>query len=121
MGHITVARLAYAHPGGELLFSDVSFQVSPRQHVSLVGFNGVGKTTLLRILAGELTADEGEVSLGGRAAYMPQDVGVGDDARTVRELLLALSPRALRRAGERVLAHERELAAGDDAAGVQLG
>ena len=36
MGHITVTRLAYAHPGGELLFSDVSFHVSPGQHVGLV-------------------------------------------------------------------------------------
>jgi ATPase subunit of ABC transporter with duplicated ATPase domains len=101
MGHITIARLAYAHPGGELLFSDVSFQVSPGRHVGLIGFNGVGKTTLLRILAGELSPDEGEASFGGKAAYMPQDVGLADDTRTVRQLLLSLSPRALRLAGER--------------------
>ncbi len=121
MGHVTVARLAYAHPGGELLFSDVSFHVSPGQHVGLVGFNGVGKTTLLRILAGELDPDEGEASVGGMASYMPQDVGLADDERTVRELLLSLSPRALRRAGEQVLACERELAAGDATAGMKLG
>jgi ATPase subunit of ABC transporter with duplicated ATPase domains len=121
MGHITLTRLAYAHPGGELLFSDVSFQVSPGQHAGLVGFNGVGKTTLLRILAGELTPDEGEVSIGGRAAYMPQDVGLADDSRTVRELVLSLAPRALRLAGERVLAAEADLAAGDDSAGMTLG
>lgn len=121
MGHITVARLAYAHPGGELLFSDVSFQVSPGQHAGLVGFNGVGKTTLLRILAGELTPDEGEGSMGGAAAYMPQDVGLADDAGTVHELLLSLAPTALRRAGEQVLTAEVELAAGDDAAGIRLG
>jgi ATPase subunit of ABC transporter with duplicated ATPase domains len=113
--------LAYAHPGGELLFSDVSFQVSPGQHVGLVGFNGVGKTTLLRILAGELDPDEGEVSVGGGLAYMPQDVGLADEGGTVRELLLSLSPRTVRLAGERVLACEAELAAGDDAAGMRLG
>ena len=121
MGHVVVARLAYAHPGGELLFSDVSFQVSSGQHVGLVGFNGVGKTTLLRILAGELTPDEGDVSVGGIASYMPQDVGLGDDAGTVRELLLSLSPRTVRLAGERVLACEAELAGGDLAAGMKLG
>jgi ATPase subunit of ABC transporter with duplicated ATPase domains len=121
VGHITVARLAYAHPGGELLFSDVSFQVSPGQHVGLVGFNGVGKSTLLRILAGELTPDEGEVGVGGVAAYMPQNVGAGDGDRTVRELLLYLSPRAVRLAGERILICEADLAAGDDAAGMKLG
>jgi ATPase subunit of ABC transporter with duplicated ATPase domains len=121
VAHIAVANLAYAHPGGDLLFSDVSFRVSPGQHVGLVGFNGVGKTTLLRILAGELRPDDGEVAVGGRVGYMPQDVGVADDLRTVRELLLSLAPRALQRAGELVLACEAELAAGDDSAGVRLG
>lgn len=121
MGQINVSRLAYAHPGGELLFSEVSFHVSAGQHAGLVGFNGVGKTTLLRILAGELAPDDGEVSIGGTVAYMAQDVGVADDGRTVRALLLSLSPRAVRLAGERVLASEAELAAGDDAAGMRLG
>jgi ATPase subunit of ABC transporter with duplicated ATPase domains len=121
VGYVTVAGLAYAHPGGELLFSDVSFRVSAGEHAGLVGFNGVGKTTLLRILAGELSPDDGEESVGGGFGYMPQDVGLADDTRTVRELLLSLAPRALRRAGELVLAHEAELASGDDSAGMKLG
>ncbi len=121
MGHVVVSRLAYSHPGGDRLFSDVSFRMSPGDHVGLVGANGVGKTTLLRILAGELSPDEGEVSLGGVIGYMAQDVGAVDDARTVRELLLTLAPLALRRAGEAVLECEVQLAAGDDAAGMRLG
>jgi ATPase subunit of ABC transporter with duplicated ATPase domains len=121
MGHINVGRLAYAHPGGELLFSDVSFQISPGQHVGLVGFNGVGKSTLLRILAGALTPDEGEASVGGITAWMPQDVGVSGDLRTVRQLLLSLAPHALRQAGERVLAYEAQLVDGDGTAGIKLG
>ena len=121
MGHLVVANLAYSHPGGELLFSEVSFRVSAGQHVGLVGANGVGKSTLLRILAGELSPDEGEAAVGGLAGYMPQDVGVGDDERTVRELLLSLAPRGLRLAGQHMLAHEAELAAGDDSAGMKLG
>ncbi len=122
MSHVTVSRLAYAHPGGELLFSEVTFRVSGGSHVGLVGGNGVGKSTVLRILAGGLEPDEGEVALGGpRVGYMSQDVGVSDDARTVRELLLSLAPAAVRRAGEGVLAHEAELAAGDEAAGMKLG
>jgi ATPase subunit of ABC transporter with duplicated ATPase domains len=52
---------------------------------------------------------------------MAQDVGLADDARSIRELLLSLSPLAVRRAGERVLACEAALAAGDDAAGMRLG
>ena len=121
MGHVAVSNLAYAHPGGELLFSEVSFRLAAGAHVGLVGANGVGKSTLLRILSGQLTADEGEAAIGGRVAYMPQDIGVEDDGRTVRELLLSLAPAAVRRAGESVLRHEAELAAGDGAAGMKLG
>jgi ATPase subunit of ABC transporter with duplicated ATPase domains len=121
VSHVVASRLAYAHPGGEHLFSDVSFRVSPGEHVGLVGSNGVGKTTLFRVLAGALAADEGEVSVGGILGYMAQDVGAADDVRTVRELLLSLAPLALRLAGERVLRYEDQLAAGNDAAGIQLG
>jgi ATPase subunit of ABC transporter with duplicated ATPase domains len=121
MAHVAVSGLAYAHPGGDLLFSDVSFRVSPGQHMGLVGRNGVGKSTLLRILAGVLTPDEGEYAVGGSVGYMPQDVGLGDDERTVRELLLSLAPLAIRQAGESMAALEGRLAAGDPAAGVNLG
>ncbi len=121
MSHVAVSHLAYAHPGGELLFSEVTFRVPGGSHVGLVGSNGVGKSTLLRILAGGLEADEGEAALGGRVGYMPQNVGVSDDMRTVRELLLSLAPAAVRRAGESVLAHEAALAAGDETAGMRLG
>jgi ATPase subunit of ABC transporter with duplicated ATPase domains len=121
MGHVVVSRLAYAHPGGELLFSDVSFRVSEGRHVGLVGANGVGKSTLFRVLAGALSADEGDVSIGGIVGYMAQDIGVADEDRTVRELLLSLAPLALRSAGERMLRHEAQLAAGDADAGIKLG
>src|SRR3954454_2898081 len=103
MSHIAASNLCYAHPGGDLLFSDVSFTIAPGEHVGLVGANGVGKTTLLKILAGELPAEEGEASTGGRAAYMPQNVGVTGEQRTVRELLLALAPHTLRAAGTRMI------------------
>ena len=121
MSHVVVSRLAYAHEGGDLLFSDVSFRISPGEHVGLVGSNGVGKSTLVRVLAGALRADEGEVSVGGIVGYMAQDVGGADDSRSVRELLLSLAPLAVRQAGERVLHYEAQLAAGNDAAGMQLG
>jgi ATPase subunit of ABC transporter with duplicated ATPase domains len=121
MAHVTASSLAYAHPGGDLLFDDVSFHVAPRDHVAVVGPNGVGKSTLFRVITGELPADQGEVKVGGRLAYMPQDVGVGDDERSIRELLTALAPHALRSAGERMLRAETALAAGDDEAGMELG
>ncbi|MGH2908522.1 MAG: ATP-binding cassette domain-containing protein [Solirubrobacteraceae bacterium] len=121
MSHIAVSGLAYAHPGGDLLFSGVSFRVAPGSHAGLVGTNGVGKSTLLRILAGELEGAEGEAAHGGRLLLMRQDVGLDIAGQTVRGLLTGLAPHALRHAGERVAESERRLAAGDDAAGLALG
>ena len=120
MSHVVVSNLAYAHPGGDLLFSEVSFRITPGQHVGLVGANGVGKSTLFRVLAGLLPADDGDVDIGS-FAYMAQDVGVGaDSGGTVRELLLEPVPARLRVAGERIVAAERQLAAGADPAGAGM-
>jgi ATPase subunit of ABC transporter with duplicated ATPase domains len=120
VSHVVASNLAYAHPGGEVLFADVSFKLGPGQHVGLVGANGVGKTTLFRVLAGRLPAAEGDVDIGPFAS-MPQDVGVGvHSGGTVRELLLEAAPPRLRDAGERMVVAERELAAGADPAGAGM-
>ena len=119
MSSITVSDLAYAHPGGDVLFDGVSFKLAPGKHAGLVGANGVGKSTLLRIIAGILDPLTGATSVGDRALYMAQDVGTGEG--TVRELLLSVAPARVRDAGLAVLAAERDLAAGDADAGVRLG
>jgi ATPase subunit of ABC transporter with duplicated ATPase domains len=121
VSHVSVSNLAYAHPGGNLLFEGVSFKIAPGSQVGVVGVNGVGKSTLFGVIMGALPADEGDASTGGRVAHMPQDVGVAGDPRTVRELLLGLTAGALRDAGERVNAAEKALAGGDEEAGMALG
>ena len=121
MAHIAVSGLSYAHPGGDELFSEVSFKLSPGRHAGLIGTNGVGKSTLLRILAGVLRSDEGEAAHGGRLLFMPQDVGVADDTQTVRELLLSLAPETLRPVGRRMAALEARMADGDPEARMELG
>jgi ATPase subunit of ABC transporter with duplicated ATPase domains len=120
MPYVICNGLAYAHPGGDLLFRDVSFRVAAGAKVGVVGANGIGKSTLFGVLTGALAAEQGEATVGGRCAYMTQDVGVAGEARTVHELLLALAPGGLRSAGERMAAAERRLAGGDDDAGMDL-
>ena len=47
--------------GGQVLLDDVSISVGPETRLGVVGPNGIGKTTLLRVLAGVLAPDAGEV------------------------------------------------------------
>ena len=122
MAHVAVSDLAYAHPGGSLLFEGVSFKLAPGSKVGLVGVNGVGKSTLFGVLTGRLDADEGAATVGGTLAHMAQDVGGAGDERTVRALLLAqVATGALQNAGERLAAAEAALAQGDMEAGMALG
>src|SRR6266513_481958 len=62
--------------GKKNLFVDASFQLNPGEKVGLVGPNGAGKTTLFRMVVGEETPDEGEVSVPKRMTigYFRQDV-----------------------------------------------
>ncbi|MDE2781698.1 MAG: ABC-F family ATP-binding cassette domain-containing protein [Gemmatimonadota bacterium] len=62
---ISVSGLAKSF-GDRTLFRDVNFVLSPGERYGLVGANGSGKTTLLNILAGDLDASEGSVSVPGR-------------------------------------------------------
>ncbi len=70
---LTVTGLSKAY-GKQTLFEDVSFQVGHGERVGLVGRNGTGKTTLLRILMGEEKPDEGSVTVpaGYSMGYLSQ-------------------------------------------------
>jgi ATP-binding cassette subfamily F protein 3 len=76
--------------GAWSLFRDVALEVEENARIGLIGPNGVGKTTLLRILAGLESIDAGRVSRsrGSVAAYLPQQVA-GDGRDSVRTVLEA--------------------------------
>ena len=61
--------------GEHKVFKDVSLHVEAEQRVAIVGTNGIGKTTLLRCIMGELQAEHGKMKWAENAevAYMPQD------------------------------------------------
>ncbi len=89
--------------GRRRVLAGVDLEVAPGELVAVVGENGTGKTTLLRILAGDLRPDAGTVATSGRPGYCPQTV-VLDEALTVdqhvRYFQAAYEIGSLARAGE---------------------
>jgi ATPase subunit of ABC transporter with duplicated ATPase domains len=82
------------------LFDDVSFRVGDGHHVALVGANGTGKTTLVRLIAGDEVGHSGTITIDGRLGVMRQFIGSIRDATTVSDLLVDLSPPRLRSAAQ---------------------
>src|SRR6267378_1785595 len=76
--------------GRQLLFVDASFQLNPGEKVGLVGPNGSGKTTLFRMIVGEETPDEGDVSVPNKLTigYFRQDVEEMTGRSVVDEAIL---------------------------------
>ena len=82
--HVSIAHLHFAHPSQPPLFADLS-AVFSAPLTGLVGDNGCGKTTLMRLILGDLTPDSGSLAVPERMAYLPQDLGL-DREQTLAEL-----------------------------------
>jgi ATPase subunit of ABC transporter with duplicated ATPase domains len=111
---VELTDVAYALPGGWTLFEGVGFKVPDGEHAALVGANGIGKSTLLRLLAGEERPTRGAVRVDGRIGFMRQFIGSDARPTTVRDFLLAYAEAPVREAGHRLEVAERALAASPD-------
>ena len=76
------------------ILKDVSFHIEEHDKAAIVGINGVGKTTLLRIIVGELPADSGIVTLKKEASfgYLAQNQNVNSENSIYEELLSVKAP-----------------------------
>ena len=74
----------------KLLFSGLDLEIVGGESVAILGKNGTGKTSLVRIMTGELTADSGYTYLGPqvRCAYLPQIIRFSDDSRSALDTML---------------------------------
>ena len=121
--HVSIAHLHFAHPSQPLLFVDLS-AVFSAPLTGLIGDNGCGKTTLMRLILGDLTPESGSVVAPERMAHLPQDLGLGSDQTLaelcgISEILQALqavesgeySPKLYETIGDSWDVEERTLAA----------
>ena len=90
--HLTADALGFRFPDGRALFDGLSFGLGD-ERVGIVGANGSGKTTFLRILAGDLAPSDGVVHRAAPLAYMPQ--GAAPDPHVTVADALGLAPDAV--------------------------
>jgi ATPase subunit of ABC transporter with duplicated ATPase domains len=73
---VTVEKLNFTYPGTNVqVLTNLNFNIEAGERVAIIGPNGIGKTTLMRVLAGELTPSSGRISWveNAQIGYMPQD------------------------------------------------
>ncbi|GAP59496.1 uncharacterized ABC transporter ATP-binding protein YbiT [Arthrobacter sp. Hiyo1] len=114
MAHIDVSGIDYFLSDGTQLLNGVTFKVPDGSKTALIGPNGTGKTTLFKIIAGDLTPDEGVVGRSGTMGIMRQFVGQVRDESTVRDLLVSAAPPALAAAAKAVEDAELAMMEHDD-------
>ncbi len=75
--------------GARILLSDTTLRVQPGDRIGLVGRNGAGKTTSLKVLAGEAEPYTGTIARTSEVGYLPQDPRTGDLNVTARDRVLS--------------------------------
>ena len=79
-------NISFGFPAGNLLFNSINLTIPPHSKSTLVGSNGMGKSTLLKIIANEIEPLTGNVNIHGDIFYVPQMFGNFNDL-TVAECL----------------------------------
>ncbi|MFG1646230.1 ABC-F family ATP-binding cassette domain-containing protein [Amycolatopsis sp. NPDC049252] len=75
--------------GSRILLDGATLRIQPGDRIGLVGRNGAGKTTSLKVLAGEGEAHAGDVRRTGELGYLPQDPREGDLSVTAKDRVLS--------------------------------
>ncbi|MCD6532303.1 ABC-F family ATP-binding cassette domain-containing protein [bacterium] len=81
-------------PGGKEIFEKISFTITDRTRLALLGRNGTGKTTLLRLIAGEIEPTSGNIFRKGgiRIGFLHQEQGIEDGGTVFESVLKTYAP-----------------------------
>ncbi|EGO64716.1 ABC-F family ATP-binding cassette domain-containing protein [Acetonema longum] len=93
MNLIAIENLAKSY-GVRTLFDEVTFGIEAGDRIGLIGVNGAGKSTFLRIIAGLEPADSGKITMGSgvRVEYLPQDPEFDPQAAVLEQVFKGVSP-----------------------------
>jgi ATP-binding cassette subfamily F protein uup len=84
----------YKTYGEKVLFDHISFTIAPKQRIGLIGVNGTGKSTLLKVIAGIESADTGEITHSNtmRIEYLPQDPELTEGLSVLEQIYYGDAP-----------------------------
>lgn len=93
MNILTAENLTKSY-GEKVLFDDISFGIDDGEKIGIIGVNGTGKSTLLKILAGVEWPDQGKVTIGNnvRLEYLPQNPEFEETATVLQQVFKGNSP-----------------------------
>ena len=77
--------------GGRDLYRNISFQINPKDKIGVVGKNGAGKSTMLKLITGEQKANSGTINTTNSLTigYLPQEINVNSNEEILNEVLQA--------------------------------
>jgi ATPase subunit of ABC transporter with duplicated ATPase domains len=78
--------VAYRQPNKDLLFENINASINTGDKIALIGNNGTGKSTLLRLLAGDLAPSAGTITSNANPYYVPQHFGQYDSCTVAKAL-----------------------------------
>ncbi|MFH8738119.1 MULTISPECIES: ABC-F family ATP-binding cassette domain-containing protein [unclassified Streptomyces] len=110
---LTCSGLSFQWQDGTPVLDGLSLSIG-RGRTGLVGTNGTGKSTLLRLLAGQLAPSQGSVTVGGSLAYLPQNITLDTSMRVDQALGIAERRAALRAIENGDVSEEHFDTVGDD-------
>ena len=89
MNLLTAENISKSFNSDKILFDNISLGINEGDKIGLIGINGTGKSTLLKILAGEEEADGGKLTKGNavRIAYLPQNPEFDDNESVISEVI----------------------------------
>ncbi|MNJ90744.1 ABC transporter ATP-binding protein uup [compost metagenome] len=93
---IILQNTSYQHPNKDLLFDHLNLSIQKHSKSAIVGNNGVGKSTLLKLIAGQLPLTNGQISIESEPYFVPQQFGQFDHLSVAQALQVEDKLRAFK-------------------------